>query len=56
MSKLGKKYKDVVTGFEGVATGHVQYIDGSEQMLITPPVNEKGDMRDAMWIGVQRLQ
>ncbi|RAI42649.1 hypothetical protein [Rhodoplanes roseus] len=58
MSKfaLGEPVKDSITGFEGVATGRAEYITGCSQVLVAPPVDDKGCFRDAHWIDEQRLE
>lgn len=53
---IGKKYQDRITGFQGVATGYVQYITGCNQALLAPTVNADGAMRDSQWFDVQRLE
>ncbi len=55
-TKLGKKYKDKITGFEGVATGYVEYISGCNQLLLAPPVGSDGTLRDSQWFDEQRLK
>lgn len=52
---LGMKARDKITGFQGVVTGHCEYISGCNQALLVPPVDEKGAHRDAQWFDVQRL-
>lgn len=54
--KLGVKAKDKITGFEGVVTGHADYLTGCDQYLVQPPVGEKGDARDGRWFDEQRLE
>ncbi|NLB78932.1 MAG: hypothetical protein GX796_08850 [Clostridiaceae bacterium] len=53
--KLGATYKDVITGFQGVATGHVRYLTGCNQALIQPEAKD-GDFKEAYWIDEQRLE
>ncbi|OHE72587.1 MAG: hypothetical protein A2Z99_05465 [Treponema sp. GWB1_62_6] len=53
---LGKKYKDKITGFEGVATGFVQYISGCNQALLAPIATEINRLPDSSWLDVQRLE
>lgn len=55
MIELGKTYKDKITGFSGVATGYVQYLSGCHQVLLAPPVNDKGELRGSEWFDEQRL-
>lgn len=52
--KLGATYKDVVTGFVGVATGYVQYMTGCNQALLVPKY-KKGDKDTSRWYDEQRL-
>jgi hypothetical protein len=56
MINLGSKYRDKITGFEGIATGFCQYISGCHQALICPPVAADGAKRDSNWFDVQRLE
>lgn len=52
---LGKKFRDVVTGFEGVCTGRADYVSGCSQALIVPPIGPGGEFRAGEWFDVQRL-
>lgn len=52
---LGETVQDIVTGFQGVVTGYVQYLTGCNQALVQPRVSEDGAMRESQWIDVQRL-
>lgn len=47
---LGGTYKDVITGFTGVATGLCYYLTGCNQVLLASKVNEP------KWFDVQRLK
>lgn len=53
--RLGMKVRDQITGFEGHVTGLVDYLSGCRQALVTPSVDEKGALRSAEWLDVQRL-
>ena len=55
MKELGRKYKDKITGFEGVATGYVRYLTGCNQVLLAPAVDSTGALRDPQWFDEQRL-
>lgn len=55
MADLGKTYRDKITGFEGVATGYVQYITGCNQVLLAPKAAD-GAMKDSQWLDEQRLE
>lgn len=53
--KLGCTYRDLITGFQGIATGHVEYISGCNQALLSPKVDDKGARVSAEWFDDQRL-
>jgi hypothetical protein len=53
---MGHRGRDLITGFEGVVTGHCQYISGCNQVLLSPKVDEKGGKVDAEWFDEQRVE
>lgn len=53
--ELGARARDGITGFEGRVTGRCEYITGCNQVLLAPPVGEKGEARDAHWFDEQRV-
>lgn len=54
MIELGRTYKDKITGFEGVATGYVQYITGCNQALLAKKASDDGTLKNT-WFDEQRL-
>lgn len=55
--KLGSKVKDKVTEYEGVATGHCEYLTGCDTYLVAHKVNPKtGGKVDGVWFDVNRLE
>ncbi len=54
--EIGMKAKDVVTGFEGVVTGVVDYLTGCRQLLLTPAAKMDGTVQDARWIDEDRCE
>lgn len=54
--QLGHPVRDVVTGFKGVVTGIIDYISGCRQALISPAVNEKGDIVESRYFDTDRLE
>ena len=56
MIELGKIYKDLVTGFAGVAVGKVGYITGCNQALIQPRCDDSGKLVDSVWFDDKRLK
>lgn len=56
--KLGDKVRDVITGFEGIVTGHAEYVTGCDQYLLQPQI--KAEAKDATfpeprWFDENRL-
>lgn len=54
--RLGYTFKDKITGFIGVATGHVEYISGCHQTLLSPRTTDPAKMNDTQWFDDQRLE
>jgi hypothetical protein len=53
--KLGKMYRDKITGFTGMATGCATYITGCSRAGLEPAYSGKGTPTEAQWFDVQRL-
>lgn len=53
--KLGDRMRSVVSGFEGIATAYVVYLNGCERFLLQPPVDEKGQEQSGIWFDVPEL-
>lgn len=53
---LGQKVKDKVTGYEGIATARVEYLNGCVQYCVKPKVGADGKMPDPEYIDVQQLE
>lgn len=56
MIKLGMKYRDLLTGYEGIATGFAHYITGCGQALIQSRCWEGNKKPEPHWIDEQRLE
>lgn len=54
--ELGATYKDLITGFTGVAVGHVFYISGCNQTLLSPRVDKANKSEPPNWFDDQRLE
>ena len=56
MIELGEKVKDKVTGFVGIATSRVDYLNGCVQYGITPKM-KKGESKKpvASYIDIEQL-
>lgn len=54
---LGHMVRDVITQLEGIATGHVTYISGCNQVLVAPHgFDRDGSPRGSRWFDEQRLE
>lgn len=57
LSVLGKKMRDAVTGFEGVAESVTFDLYGCIQVILRPPVGKnKLDLPEARWFDAKRLR
>ncbi len=56
MIKLGQKVRDKITGFEGIATSKVEYINGCIQFCIRPKIDKDGKMVDGEYIDIAQIE
>lgn len=56
MIELGRKVRDKITGFEGVATSRVEYLTGCTQIGVAPKVDNEGKIRDTQYFDFGRLE
>lgn len=56
MIKLGNKVRCVITGYEGIATAKVEYINGCVQYCVKPKVGPDGKMDNSEYIDIQQLE
>lgn len=54
--KLGNKVRDIVTGFQGIATVKAEYLTGCVQFGVTPDVSTDGKIPDTVWFDDKRLE
>lgn len=54
--ELGSMYQDSITGFKGVATGHVRYLNEGDAVLLEPRVIWDGKSIEGKWIPISRLE
>lgn len=56
MVQLGKKVKDAISGFEGIAIARCEYLFGCISIQVQPKgLTEEGKLKPASWIDEQRL-
>lgn len=53
---LGDLVKDRITGFQGVCTGLVQYLNGCVRAVIQPTELKDGKPIDAQWLDVEQVE
>lgn len=56
MIELGNKVKDIVTGFVGIATSRVTYLNGCKQICITPPVGKDGKVEEGRYVDIGQIE
>ncbi len=54
--QFGKKYKDIITGYEGIATAWVEYLSGCNQVLLAATIKGDGALISPEWFDIQRIQ
>ena len=52
---LGKKVRDMITGFEGTCTAECYYLDDTTKCLVTSKTLVDGEVKSE-WFAKQRLQ
>ena len=55
MIELGKKYKDSITGFEGIATARTEYMFGCVRILLEGKKLKPDGTSNELWFDEQRL-
>ncbi len=54
--ELGDKARDLITGFEGIVTGHTRYITGCDCYCLQPQgLDKEGKIQEGKWIDENRL-
>ena len=55
MIELGQKVKDKVTGFTGIATAKIEYLNGCVQFQVSPKVSPKNSFQEGKYIDIEQL-
>lgn len=55
MVKLGSRVRDVITGFEGIATGRTTYLNGCVHVSVTASALKDGEPK-VEWFDEQRVE
>jgi hypothetical protein len=56
MFQLGNVLRDRITGFEGIATARVEYLNGCIQFCLKRKIGADGKMPEAEYIDSQQLE
>lgn len=54
--ELGAKVKDKVTGFKGVVTSRIEYLNGCLQYCVEPTLDKEGKMRKHQYMDEGQLE
>lgn len=54
--KLGNEAKDKITGFQGIVTGHADYLTGCDQFLLQPKCDKDDSYPSSHWFDEGRLE
>ena len=55
--KLGDKVKDTITGFEGIATSQIKFLNGCVQIGIQPyGLTKDGDVKEQHFVDSQQIE
>jgi hypothetical protein len=55
MAKLGDRVRDVITGFDGIATGRAVYLNGCVHIMVTSSTLKDGEPKTE-WFDEQRVE
>lgn len=53
---LGKKVRDIVTGFKGIAIAYTEYLTGCNNIGVSPGVGKDGKPGEAQWFDETRIE
>ena len=56
MIQLGQEVKDCITGFTGIATARVEYLNGCIQICVKPKMVKPGEMPEGQYIDDEQLE
>ena len=54
--KLGNKLRCAITGFTGIATAKIEYINGCVQFLVKPRLDKEGKSVEGQYLDWQQLE
>ena len=54
--ELGNKYKDMISGFSGIATGLTMWLSGCDTVGLNPGVDKEGKLMETQWFDINRVK
>lgn len=54
--ELGREVKCIVTGYKGIATARIEYLNGCFKVHVQPPVKKDGTHPDGLYIDEPQLE
>lgn len=54
--KLGKEYKDKISGFIGVAVAKTEWINGCVRITLQPKLDKDGKIQDNVCLDIEQLE
>ena len=54
--QLGRRYRDRISGFMGIAIGNGTYLYGCAQILLKPEGCKDGKPLEGQWFDIQRME
>lgn len=56
MIELGRKMRDTVSGFAGVAMGQTVWLNGCVRVCLQPPVDKDGKLPEEKWFDEPQVE
>jgi hypothetical protein len=54
--KLGHEYKDVISGFTGIAIAKTEWINGCVRVTLSPKLDKDGKFQDSVCLDIEQLE
>ena len=54
--ELGNKYRDMVSGFTGIATGLTMWLSGCDTVGLNPGIDKDGKLMETQWFDINRVK
>lgn len=54
--RMGMEVRDKVSGFQGIVTSIAKYLSGCDRVLVSPPVDAEGKMRESEHFDITEVE